>query len=257
MSLVETTSDGHVRVLRLNRPEVLNALSHDLMAAVAEALVEAERDDDVRVVVFTGAGNAFCAGADISELDDLGVIDVLAPDGFPRPMFDTLTAFRKPVIAAVNGLALGGGCELALACDTVVAAESARFGLPEVTLGLLPAAGGTQRIIEAVGKAKAMRLLLSGLPMTSAEAEAAGLVAEVTADTECLDRAVTLAQRIAANAPLAVQLAKDAALVAGRTNVAAGTAHERRNFFLLLGTHDRHEGVAAFLEKRRPSFTGQ
>lgn len=256
MPIVELATEGHVRLLTLQRPEVLNALNRELMSAVSAELTAADRDDGVRAVVITGAGRAFCAGADVSELDDVDVTHTLAADGFPGPMFETLRTFRKPVIAAVNGAALGGGCELVLACDIAVASKTAQFGLPEVRLGLLPAAGGTQRIIDAVGKSKALRLLLTGTTMTSAEAEAAGLVAEV-ADGDCLARAIAIAQQVAANAPLAVQLAKDAALAPGRTNLPAGLALERRNFFLLLATEDRREGVAAFLGKRPAIFKGR
>ncbi|HEX7740316.1 enoyl-CoA hydratase-related protein [Janibacter sp. G1551] len=257
MAVIETGREGAVSTITLTRPNVFNALNRELMDAVADALGQAARDDTVRAVVITGAGASFCSGADIAELDGVDLVHVLHPDGFPGPMFDRLSTFAKPVIAAVNGAALGGGCELALACDTVVAAESARFGLPEVSLGLIPGAGGTQRLIEALGKAKAMKMLLSGLALTSREAEAAGLVAQVVDDDQVLDAAMQLGQRIARNAPLAVQLAKDAALASTNGNTQSGLDRERRNFFLALATEDRREGVDAFLAKRRPRFDGR
>lgn len=256
MPVVEVTTDRHVRLLTLNRPEIFNALNRELMDAVADSLDEAAFDEEIRVVVMTGAGSAFCAGADVNELAEVDARQMLLRDGFPGPMFDRLRTFPKPVIAAVNGAALGGGCELVLACDIAVAARSARFALPEVSLGLIPAAGGTQRLVGAIGKAKAMSMLLAGTTMDSGAADAAGLVAGVVGDDDCLSAALELAHRVAQNAPLAVQMAKDAALSNARTNITAGLDHERRNFFLLLETHDGREGVAAFLEKRRPEYIG-
>lgn len=254
---VRYARDGHVAVLTLDRPGALNALSRALMDEAAARLDEAAADETVRAVVLTGAGRAFCAGADIGELQDIAGGDILAPGSFPGRLFDVLTRFRKPLIAAVEGPALGGGCELALACDITIAGETARFGLPEVTLGVIPGAGGTQRLMTAIGKPRAMRMLLSGEPVTSTEALAAGLVAEVVPAGTALDTAVTLARRIAANAPLAVQMAKDAALAGQTAALEAGLAHERRNFYLLLGSDDRREGTAAFLAKRPPVYTGR
>lgn len=253
---VLTAREGAVTIVTINRPHARNALNAQVMTEFAAALDAAAADDSVRALVITGAGTAFCAGADITEIDGIGVDAALAPDGFPETLFSRLTRFHKPLVAAVNGLALGGGCELLLACDTAIAAESARIGLPEVTLGLIPGAGGTQRLIAAVGKAKAMRMLLSGKPIPSGEALAAGMVAEVTPDGQCLPAALALAGQIAANAPIAVQLARDAALTSLEVGLAAGLAHERRNFFLALHTQDRLEGVAAFIEKRNAAFVG-
>ncbi|MHB1500616.1 MAG: enoyl-CoA hydratase-related protein [Candidatus Dormibacteria bacterium] len=255
-ALVTSEVRGFVALLTLTRPQALNALSRDLMDQLADALAEADLNEGVRAVVITGSERAFCVGADIKELTGLMNARLLDTDGFARRLFDGLSHYRKPVIAAVRGLALGGGCELALACDLVVAGESATFGVPEVTIGVIPGAGGTQRLVHALGKAKAMHLLLTGEPISAQEAGAAGLVARVTSDEECLSTALGIAERIAANGPQAVQMAKDAAGRAYDTSLQQGLEHERRNFYLLLGTSDIREGIAAFSEKRKPVFTG-
>ena len=255
--IVQSIANGPVAVLTLDRPKALNALNGALMEQLAAALEAADADPQVRAVVIAGSERAFCAGADISGLDAVSVDEMLAPQGFGRRLFDVLTSYRKPLIAAVRGLALGGGCEIALACDIVIAGESARFGVPEVTLGLIPGAGGTQRLVHAIGKSKAMRLLLTGEPMSASDACTAGLVAEVVPDENCLAAAIKIAERIARNAPLAVQMAKDAARATYDTTLAQGLAHERRNFFLLFNTNDMREGVSAFIEKRRPIFAGR
>lgn len=253
--LVETRDA--TALLTLNRPRALNALNGAIMEQLARALEQADADPAIRAVVITGSERAFCAGADISELEGVGVDDVLAPEGFGRRLFERLAGYRKPLIAAVRGLALGGGCEIALACDIVVAGASARFGVPEVSLGLLPGGGGTQRLVHALGKAKAMRMLLTGDPITAAEAHAAGLVSDLVEDDDCLAQALGIAQRIARNGPVAVQMAKDAGKAALEVGLSQGLALERRNFILLFGTEDRREGVSAFLEKRRPDFVGR
>ena len=255
--IVQSIANGPVAVLTLDRPKALNALNGALMEQLAAALEAADADPQVRAVVIAGSERAFCAGADISGLDAVSVDEMLASQGFGRRLFDALTSYRKPLIAAVRGLALGGGCEIALACDIVIAGESARFGVPEVTLGLIPGAGGTQRLVHAIGKSKAMRLLLTGEPMSATDACTAGLVAEVVPDDNCLAAAIKIAERIARNAPLAVQMAKDAARATYDTTLAQGLAHERRNFFLLFNTDDMREGVSAFIEKRRPIFAGR
>lgn len=256
-TLVTTATTGHVAVLTLNRPEALNALSNALMEELARALLEADADPEVRVVLLTGSDRAFSAGADIGEIEAISSAEMLAPDGFARRLFDVVVPYRKPLIAATRGLVLGGGCELALACDLIIAGESARFGLPEVTLGIIPGAGGTQRIVHALGKSKAMQLLLSGDAISAQEACQAGLVSEVVPDQDCLLRAMQIAERIARNAPLAVQLAKDAARSSFDTNLSQGVAHERRNFFLLLNTADLAEGIQASTTKRAPKFAGR
>ncbi|KRF19424.1 hypothetical protein ASG90_20640 [Nocardioides sp. Soil797] len=255
--LVRRETNGHVAVLILDRPEALNALSVELMAQLTVALQESDTDPEVRAIVLTGSDRAFCAGADISQIESIDAGDVVARDGFAREPFGTLTTLRTPVIAAVRGLALGGGCEIALACDLVVAGASARFGVPEVSLGVLPGAGGTQRLVHAVGKAKAMKMLLTGDTVSADEACSSGLVAEVVPDDECVSTAIAIGERIARNSPRAVQLAKDAARAAQDLPLHQGLALERRNFFLTIGTDDQREGVAAFIEKRRPQFTGR
>lgn len=255
--LVRRETTGHVAILTMDRPQALNALNAELMAQLTAALLEADADPKVRAIVLTGSDRAFCAGADISQIEAIEVGDVVAREGFAREPFDSLTTLRTPLIAAVRGLALGGGCELALACDLVVAGESARFGVPEVSLGVIPGAGGTQRLVHAVGKAKAMKMLLTGDPVSAQEACASGLVAEVTPDDACLATAIGIAERIARNSPRAVQLAKDAARAAQDLPLHQGLAFERRNFFLTIGSDDQREGVAAFLGKRRPQFTGR
>ena len=255
--LVIAETHGATVVLTLNRPEALNALNGTIMDQLARALEQADADPTIRAVVITGSDRAFCAGADISELDGVSVDDVLARNGFGRRLFDLLATYRKPLIAAVRGLALGGGCEIALACDIVVAGASARFGVPEVSLGLLPGGGGTQRLVHALGKAKAMRMLLTGDPIGAADALAAGLVSDVVEDVNCLAHALKIAERIARNGPIAVTMAKNAAMAALEVGLSQGLALERRNFILLFGTDDKSEGVRAFLEKRRPQFTGR
>lgn len=246
--LVHRDTTGHVAVLTLHRPEALNALNQALMAQLTAALSEADADPQVRAIVLTGSDRAFCVGADISQIEGIHAGEVLARDGFAREPFDTLGSMRTPIIAAVRGLAL--------ACDFVVAGESARFGVPEVGLGVIPGAGGTQRLVHAIGKPKAMKMLLTGDKVSAQEACVSGLVAEVTPDQECLATAVAIAERIARNSPTAVRMAKDAARSADELPLHQGLAHERRNFFLTIGSDDRHEGVAAFLDKRRPEFTG-
>lgn len=255
--VVRVDTDGHVRLITLDRPAALNALSDQLMTQLAEAVLAADADPGVRAVVVTGSDRAFCAGADVSELDGVWAGHAIARDGFARPLFDALAASRKPLVAAVRGIAFGGGCELALAADVVVAGDSARFAVPEVRLGLLPGAGGTQRLVHALGKAKAMRMLLTGDAITAREAYDAGLASDLVPDADCLEVAMTIARRIAANGPLAVQLARDAARAADENPLTQGLALERRNFFLLIGSHDQKEGVSAFLAKRTPTFTGR
>lgn len=253
--VVHLRVDGAVAVLTLDRPKALNALSPELVAQLLERLRDAEQDDEVRAVVLTGSARAFCAGADISQIDTMRGISPTAELPADQ-LFAVLESFGKPVIAAVRGIAFGGGCELVLACDTVVAGRSARFGVPEVTLGVIPGAGGTQRLVHAVGKAKAMRMLLTGRPVDADWAYQAGLVADVVEDDAVLDRALEIAGQIAGNAPRAVILAADSARRADEMPLRQALAHERRDFLLALNTSDAAEGVAAFTERRTPHFTG-
>lgn len=254
--LVKVENRGPIAILTLDRPQSLNALSRALVDQLARHLDDAAADDSIRVVILAGSARAFCAGADITEVSSIrGAMptDVLPFDG----LFHSLEALAKPTIAAVQGLALGGGCELILACDITIAGQSARFGLPEVKLGVIPGGGGTQRLVRAIGKAKAMQMLLTGEPVDAVWALQAGLVADVIADDVVLDRALEIAGQIAGNAPRAVALAADAARNASELSLRQGLTHERRNFLLALGTSDAAEGIAAFAERRNPNFTGK
>ncbi len=253
--LVENPKPG-VRLVRLNRPAALNALRGRLLEELAAALTEAGEDDAVRVVVLTGNDRAFAAGADIKEMADRTVAEVLGMDR-RAACWLAYRRFPKPMIAAVNGFALGGGCELAMCADIIVAGEGARFGQPEVNLGLIPGAGGTQRLTRAVGKAMAMKMVLTGETIDARAALAAGLIAEIAPPELALDRALELAELIAAKAPIAVRLAKEAVLKAAEMPLEAALDHERKLFALLFATEDRREGVAAFIEKRKPSFVGR
>lgn len=249
------TVDGGVQVIRLQRPEVRNALRTGLLAELASALEAAERDDDLGCSLITGSDQVFAAGADVREMAALDHVDLLndqRPEHWRR-----IQRYRKPLIAAVNGYCLGGGFELALHADIIVAGENARFGQPEINLGIIPGAGGTQRLVRIAGKALAMKMVLSGEPISARDALAAGILAEVTQPEACFERALEMAQTIAAKAPLALRLAKECVLQAFETSLQQGLELERRAYLLLAATEDRQEGIAAFLEKRRPTFTGR
>jgi enoyl-CoA hydratase/carnithine racemase len=255
MSLVEVTSEGeHVALCRLNRPEARNALSPQLREQLAEAVAKLDADDDVRCIVIAGNDEAFAAGADIEALRDADFQRML---GEGSDFWNSLAACRTPLIAAVSGWALGGGCELALLCDLIVAAETAQFGQPEIQLGIIPGAGGTQRLARIVGKHRAMELVLTGRRIDAREGEALGIVNRVTAKNDWLDQALELAAVVARRAPLAAKLGKQAVLAAEETTLAAGLDAERRLFELAMATEDRVEGTTAFLEKRKPDFKGR
>jgi enoyl-CoA hydratase len=249
-----------VALVTLDRPRVLNAISFGLIAQLADALERLDADPECRVAVITGGGErAFAAGADIRELarqtlDSLAG-DVVAGEGFGH--WDRLRAIRMPLIAAVRGYALGGGCELAMTCDMIVAGEGAQLGQPEIQLGVIPGAGGTQRLTRAVGRARAMELILTGRSLSAREAEAAGLVTRVVPDDAVVVSAVELAARIAALSPIAVAAAKDAINAAAELPLEEGLAFERDLFFGLFVTDDQREGMAAFLEKRPPVWKGR
>jgi enoyl-CoA hydratase len=252
--LVET--DGGVALVRLNRPQALNALNAAMLADLAAMLDEAEADPSVGCVVITGSDRAFAAGADIKEMADKSYAEMFLGDVF-APVARRFDAFRKPVIAAVAGHALGGGCELAMMCDLIIAADTARFGQPEINLGIVPGIGGTQRLTRAVGKAKAMDLVLTGRVMDAAEAERSGLVARVVPAERLLDEALDAARKIAALSPLAVAMAKELVDTAQETTLSAGLALERRLFHSLFAFEDQKEGMAAFVAKRKPEFKGR
>jgi enoyl-CoA hydratase len=244
-----------VALVTLDRPEALNALSFDLLDDLVETLETLDADPACRAIVITGAGErAFAAGADIRELAPQTFASLTAGDRFAT--WDRLAAVGVPLIAAVRGFALGGGCELAMACDMIVAAEDAAFGQPEILLGVMPGAGGTQRLTRAIGKARAMELILTGRTMSAREAEANGLVTSVVPAAATVDVALELAGRIAAMPPLAVRAAKAAIVSADETSLADGLAQEREAFFRLFDTADQSEGMAAFTQKRPPVWSG-
>jgi enoyl-CoA hydratase len=253
--LVERQPEQRTALVRLNRPKQLNALNGAVMDALCAALEELDRDDAVRAMVVTGNERAFAAGADIAEMAGATPIEMLLTNRIGQ--WDRIRKVSKPVIAAVNGWALGGGCELAMALDMIVAGEGARFGQPEINIGVIPGAGGTQRLTRAIGKAKAMRLVLTGEPISARDAEAAGLVAVVTQDELCVEDALTLAATIAQKSPIALRLAKEAVNAAFEMSLTDALAHERRLFYLLFASEDQKEGMAAFLEKRDPEFSGR
>ncbi|HYM83794.1 MAG TPA: enoyl-CoA hydratase-related protein [Candidatus Dormibacteraeota bacterium] len=248
-------SDG-VALVTIDRPRAMNALDFELLRRLAGALEDLDLDATVRCIVLTGAGTrAFAAGADIKELAEQTPVTLTSSRAFET--WDRIDRVGLPVVAAVRGYALGGGCELAMACDLIVAGEDAVFGQPEVRLGVMPGAGGTQRLTRAVGKARAMEMILTGRRLSAREAEAAGLVTSVVPAEATLAVALDLAERIASQPPLAVRAAKQAILRAFELPLSAGLDHERRAFFSLFATEDQTEGMTAFAEKREPRWTGR
>ena len=245
-----------VALVTLQRPEALNALSFALLAELATALESLDGDPACRAIVITGAGDrAFAAGADIVELEPQTSATLTASGGFAA--WDRIAAIGLPLIAAVRGFALGGGCELAMACDMIVAAEDASFGQPEIRLGVMPGAGGTQRLTRAIGKARAMEVILTGRTVTAQEADAHGLITRIVPAAATVDAALELAARIAAMPPLAVRAAKAAILDAEERSLSKGLARERAEFFRLFDTEDQAEGMAAFTQKRPPVWSGR
>jgi enoyl-CoA hydratase len=239
-------------VVTMNRPQQLNALSRALVKDLSLALQELDRDDEIRVIIVTGGEKVFAAGADIKEMAALGPFDPPVSERFAYR--DRINAISKPVIAAVNGFALGGGCELAMSCDIIVAAENARFGQPEVNLGIIPGSGGTQRLTHLVGKHKAMELVLTGDFLGAADAERLGLVNRVVPGELVLEEAKNIGRKIAAKPALAIRAAKQAVLKAANAPLDEGLDFERESFYLLLASEDRKEAMAAFLEKRKPQL---
>jgi enoyl-CoA hydratase len=253
--LVLVERDGAVAVVLLNRPDQLNALSDELMEALIRALVDLDRDEDVRCIVLGGSERVFAAGADIAELAKSSTIDLYYQRRVER--WDEIAGLRTPLVAAVSGYCLGGGCELAMTCDLIVASETAQFGQPETGVGVIPGAGGTQRLTRAVGKALAMDVILSGRFLSADEALRAGLVARLVAREAWLDEAKRVARAIAEKAPVATRLAKEAVDRAYDSTLTFGLEHERRLLYLAFASEDAKEGLNAFLEKRKPEFKGR
>jgi enoyl-CoA hydratase len=249
--IVETR--GPVGLIRLNRPKAMNALNNALIADLANALDAFEADAAIGAVVVTGSDKAFAAGADIKEMADRTYMDVYLAD-FITVGWERITKCRKPIVAAVAGYALGGGCEVAMMCDFIIAADNAKFGQPEITIGILPGAGGTQRLPRAVGKSKAMEMILTGRMMDAAEAERAGLVSRVVPAADLVEEALKTAKIIADLSRPAVMMAKESVNRAYETTLAEGVRFERRLFHSAFATEDQKEGMAAFTEKRQPRF---
>jgi enoyl-CoA hydratase len=247
--------DSAVAVVTLNRPQQLNALSYALFKDLSLAMQELDRDDQIRVIIVTGGEKVFAAGADIKEMADRGPFDERLQERLAYR--DRINKISKPVIAAVSGFALGGGCELAMMCDVIIAADNAKFGQPEIKLGVIPGIGGTQRLTRAVGKAKAMDLILTGRMMDAAEAERSGLVARVVPAADLMAETMKVAESIAAMSLPSVLAAKEAVNRSFETSLAEGVRFERRVFHALFATKDQKEGMAAFVEKRPPKFQNE
>lgn len=238
--------------VQLNRPKELNALNLQLMGELRSALEKLDSNDDIRSIVIFGNERAFAAGADIKQMAGKGAIDMLKIDQFST--WDAIRRVKKPIIAAVSGFALGGGCELTMLCDMIVASETAQFGQPEISIGVMPGAGGTQRLTRAVGKARAMEMVLTGNFISAQEAKEAGLINKVVPVDLYLEEAIKLAQKVSEKSPIAVQLAKESVLKSFDTGLQEGLFFERKNFYTLFATEDQKEGMAAFIEKRKPEF---
>ena len=251
-SIIVETRD-HVGLIKLNRPEALNALNQELLGELNDALAKFDADDKIRCIVLTGSEKAFAAGADIKEMSEKSFVEMFKSDFF-TDKHDGVARTRKPIIAAVAGYALGGGCELAMLCDFILAADTAKFGQPEVNLGVMAGIGGTQRLTRAVGKSKAMEMNLTGRFMTAEEAERAGLVSRIIPADKLLEEALAAAAKIADKSPLATMAIKESVNRSFETTLAEGLLYERRLFHALFATEDQAEGMNAFVEKRAPQF---
>jgi len=249
------TRDGFVATIQLNRPKALNALNIELMTELVDCLESLDQDEGIRAIVLTGSERAFAAGADIKEMAEATAVEMLTRDQFAR--WDRIRKIKKPIIAAVSGFALGGGCELMMHCDIIVASETARIGQPEILIGVMPGAGGTQRLTRAVGKGLAMEMILTGRQITAEEALQAGLVQKVVPVEFYLEEAQRMAREISERPPVAVRLAKEAILKSFDTTIEMGLEYERKNFYLLFATEDMREGMSAFIEKRKAEWKGK
>lgn len=247
--------EKNIALIQLNRPKELNALNLQLMQELRDTLKLLDANEAVRVIIITGNEQAFAAGADIKQMADKTAIDMLLIDQFST--WDQIRKTRKPILAAVSGFALGGGCELAMTCDMIIASESAKFGQPEIKIGVMPGAGGTQRLTKAMGKAKAMELVLTGRFLSAEEAHFYGLVNKVVPVEMYMYEALTLAKEIAAMSPIATMLAKEAVNRSFETHMDEGLHFERKNFYLAFASEDQKEGMAAFVEKRKADFKGK
>lgn len=256
-TFIKVTQDfqNHVALIELNRPKELNALNIRLMEELRDALVQLDANSKVRAIIITGNEKAFAAGADIKEMAGKSAVDMLIEDRFTA--WDQIRKTKKPMIAAVSGFALGGGCELAMTCDMIVASESAKFGQPEIKIGVIPGAGGTQRLTKAIGKARAMEMVLTGKMITADEALSFGLINKVVPVESYMQAALSLAAEIAQMSPVAVQLGKEAVNRSYETHLDEGLVHERKNFYLTFATQDQTEGMQAFVEKRPPKYEGK
>jgi enoyl-CoA hydratase len=249
------SAEHNVATVQINRPEVLNALNVALMVELVDALEALDKDKNVGCIVVTGNERAFAAGADINEMIDVTAMEMLYRDQFAR--WDRMRKIKKPMIAAVSGFALGGGCELAMICDIIIASETAKFGQPEVNIGVMPGAGGTQRLTRAVGKAIAMEMVLTGRMISADEALRFGLINKVVPVEFYLREAIDWAREIASKPPVAVRLIKDSILKSFDSTIEGGLEFERKNFYLLFASEDQKEGMKAFVEKRKPEWKGK
>ena len=255
VSVIENQDGLNVCKILLNRPEVRNALNNALMSELLIVLRSADKDETIGCTIITGDEKAFAAGADIKEMADASAIDMYIRDQFET--WDRISKTKKPIIAAINGYALGGGCELALMCDIIIASENAQFGQPEINLAIIPGGGGTQRLTRIIGKNKTMEMILTGRRFTAKEMFDAGLVNKIVPDESCLDEAIMMAKDIANKPNIAVQLAKETILKAYETSFENGLQFERKNFYLLFASEDKFEGMKAFIEKRKPKWKGK
>ncbi len=247
--------DGQVGIVRLNRPKVLNALNPQLMTQLAAQMEAFDKDEQIHVILLAGNERAWAAGADIGDMAEQTPVTMYERDQFAT--WDRIKRIKKPIVAAVSGYALGGGCELMMLCDIIVASETAQIGQPEINIGVMPGAGGTQRLTKAVGKATAMDVILNGRFLSAKEALAAGLVSRLVPKEHWYDAALKLAHELAKKPPLALRIAKDAVLKAHETNLSEGLEYERKLFYMLFASDDQKEGMRAFVEKRKPSFKGK
>jgi enoyl-CoA hydratase len=253
--LVTEQHAPHIALIQLNRPKELNALNLQLMQELKEALLQLDKNPLVKVIIITGNNQAFAAGADIKQMSDKSAIDMLTIDQFST--WDQIRKTKKPIIAAVSGFALGGGCELAMTCDMIIASETAKFGQPEIKIGVIPGAGGTQRLTKAIGKAKAMELVLTGRFLSAEEALSYQLINKIVPVEMYLAEAIALAKEISQMSPIATQLAKEAVNRSFETHLEEGLQFERKNFYLTFSSEDQKEGMKAFIEKRKANYLGK